>query len=330
MSKFSIIYYKVLEYQSESLKFLRANFQLISLSDPTQDTPKILTQADVILAPLGYYLGRNKIDQAPKLKIIASNTTGHPHIDVNYARKKGIKVITLKEYPHFLRTITPTAELTWGLIIALTRNIFPAYQSVLEGNWNRRPFGGVSMLSRMSLGIAGYGRLGSMVASYGRCFGMTVRYYDPFVSKNDPGVKQVNSLEELVKVSDIITIHIPHQPETEKIFNRRLFAHFKKGSYLINTSRGELIDHKALLECLLDGTLAGAALDVFEREFKAGFTAHLREHPLLQYAREHSNLIITPHIGGSTVDAWKLTEMFTINEIITTLRKQEKIWEKVK
>ncbi len=292
------------------------------LPNPLYDKLEILKQADVIFAPLGYYCGRDKINQSPKLKVIASNTTGHPHIDIDYAAQKGIQVITLKGHDEFLNTITPTAELTWGLIISLTRKIFSAYQSVIKGNWNRRPFGGVSMLSRMSLGVAGYGRLGRMVANYGKSFGMKVSYYDPFVENEDVGVFRVNTLVELVSTSDIITIHIPHEPETEGLFNKKIFTCFKKGAYLINTSRGELIDHDALLEYLKDGTLAGAALDVLDGEYKHGFKDNIKDHPVWKYAQEHSNLILTPHIGGSTIDAWKMTEEYTIKLIVAALNRE--------
>jgi D-3-phosphoglycerate dehydrogenase len=317
MAKPTLIYYPVLQYQPGNLRLLHDNFEVIELPNPDHDTPKILKRAEVILAPLGYFCGKEKIDSAPNLKVIGSNTTGHPHIDVVCAVKKGIKVVTLKGQYDFLKTITPTAELTWGLIIALIRNMFPSYKSVLDGNWDRRPFAGECMLSRMSLGVAGYGRLGKMVANYGKCFGMTVRYYDPFVSVHDDGIERVFSLKELVSTSDIVTIHIPHETETENLFGREVFSYFKKGSYFINTSRGELVDHEALLSFLKDATLAGAALDVFEDEFKSGFT--ILEHPLWQYAREHDNLILTPHIGGSTVDAWRQTEEYTISLVLAAL-----------
>ncbi|UCC94917.1 MAG: hypothetical protein JSW40_08925 [Candidatus Omnitrophota bacterium] len=321
MQKPTLLYYTILQYQLENLELLHSKFNVIELSSPDQDTPQALAQADVILVPLGYYLNPEKIDKAKKLKIIASNTTGHPHIDVDYARSKGIEVVTLKDHRDFLSTITPTAELTWALIIMLTRNTLSAYKDVLKGNWNRRPFGGTKMLSRMSLGIAGLGRLGSMVASYGKSFGMKVKFYDPHVTRDDPEIEQVESLEELVSVSDIVSIHIPHQPDTDNLFNRELFKHFKKGAYFINTSRGELLNHEALLEALENKTLAGAAIDVFENEFSSGFQENFRNHPLLRYAQNHDNLIVTPHIGGSTIDAWKATEEFIIRKIIDVLKE---------
>ncbi len=319
VSKAVLIYYEILNYQPKNLQLLDKKFNVTTLPDPTHDKPQKLKEAEVILAPLGYYLGQEKIDSSPKLKVIGSNTTGHPHIDVDYAQKKGIRVVTLKEEHAFLKTITPTAELTWGLIIALTRNILPACLSVIDGQWDRRPFGGPFMLSRMKLGVAGYGRLGKKVASYGICFGMKVMYYDPFVNCSQPGIDRAKSLKELVSITDIVTIHIPHEPETEGLFSEKIFAAFKKGSFLVNTARGELIDQDVLIKCLNNGTLAGAAVDVLEGEFVSGFDTAIRQNPLWQYAQNNDNLIITPHIGGSTIDAWRLTEAHTIKSILRVL-----------
>jgi D-3-phosphoglycerate dehydrogenase len=314
-----VIYYQILNYQPESLRLLQDHFQVITLPDPSHDSEDILNKANIVLAPLGHYFDREKIDKSPNLKVIGSNTTGHPHIDHAYAKKKGIQVITLKGEVEFLKTITPTAELTWGLIVALTRNMFLAYRAVLNTSWDRRPFGGRAMLSRMALGVAGYGRLGKMVASYGKCFEMNVRYYDPNVSHAESGITRARSLEELVSQSDIITIHITHEPATEKLFSRELFAHFKRGSYLINTSRGELVDEEALVDCLKNGILAGAAVDVLTGEFASGFENIIEANSLWQYAQENDNVIITPHIGGSTIDAWRLTEEYTIKRILQVL-----------
>jgi D-3-phosphoglycerate dehydrogenase len=318
--KNSLLYYNILKYQPENLKILQTNFNVVFLENPNYDTSHILNAIDIVIAPLGYFWGEEKINLAPNLKIIASNTTGVPHIDVEYAKQKEIQVLSLKDESAFLSSITPTAELTWGLLIALVRKIAPSFEFVRKGNWDRRPFGGVSMLSKMSLGVAGLGRLGSRVASYGICFGMKVRYFDPNVAGTDiENVERVNTLEELVKQSDVVTIHIPHEAETENLFNEDVLSRFKQGSYLINTSRGELVDHKALLKYLENGTLGGVAMDVFEGEFEKEFTHNFKNHPLLIYAKENDNLLITPHIGGSTIDAWRLTEEFTIKMILKQL-----------
>jgi D-3-phosphoglycerate dehydrogenase len=152
---------------------------------------------------------------------------------------------------------------------------------------------------------------------------MRVRYFDPYVDMGHVGVDRVATLEELVSVSDIVTVHVPHEPETENLFNGPIFNCFQNGSYFVNTSRGELVDHGALLHALQSGKLAGAALDVIEGEFGPDFQDHVLEQPLIQYARTHSNLIITPHIGGSTTDAWGLTQEFTIRKVIESIRSRE-------
>jgi phosphoglycerate dehydrogenase-like enzyme len=320
MKKLVVLYYRMLRYQPENIATLAREFDLIELDSPAQDTEEILARVDVLFAPLGHMVGVAKINACPQLKAVISNTTGHPHIDVDYARSKGIFVACLKFAPDFLKRITPTAEHTWGLLLALTRNLLPAHKAAVSGTWDRRPFGGRSMLSSLSLGIAGHGRLGTIVARYGSAFGMKVRYYDPYVKTSSDGAERVATLAALVEQSDVVTIHVPHEKETEGMFSTQIFEKFRPGSYLINTSRGELIDWNALLDSLQSGRLAGVALDVFDGEFAPGFNERFPDHPLLKYAREHDNLIITPHIGGSTIDAWRLTEAHAIDMALGHLR----------
>jgi len=314
------LYYDLLQYQQANRDLLTQHFELIRLPNPEHDHSGVLKRIEVVFAPLGYFWGKEKIDLSPNLKIIASNTTGTPHIDVEYAKERGIEVISLKGLTEFLQTITPTAEHTWGLILALTRRTPWAFQSVCQGVWNRRLFGGKAMLSSLSLGVVGLGRLGKMVANYGRCFGMEVRYFDPYVAKAEGGeFSKVATLEELVSLSDVVTIHVPLEEETRNMFTENIFSKFKKGAYLINTSRGEIVDCKVMLKYLKNGILGGCAVDVFTGEFSQDFSTRLKNHPLIQYAKSHDNLLITPHIGGSTIDAWRLTEEHTIQLVLESL-----------
>jgi D-3-phosphoglycerate dehydrogenase len=313
------LYYSMLKYQPANRQRLDQLFNVIELATPAEDTPDILQKTEILFAPLGCQVDKAKIASCPNLKVIASNTTGHPHIDVIYAKEKGIHVACLKFAQDFLKTITPTAELTWGLILTLTRNMLPAHKAALQGQWDRRPFGAPAMLSSLSLGVIGHGRLGGLVAKYGKAFDMDVTYYDPFVSASQHGAKRMETLEDLIERSDIVTLHVPHEPETENLISAKLFARMKKGAWFINTARGELMDWNALLNGLKTGHLAGAALDVFEGEFEPDFQARFPDHPVLDYARTHDNLILTPHIGGSTLDAWAKTEAHTIDMIIKAL-----------
>jgi len=307
------VYYSIMGYQAASLRLLHEYFDVRELENPTQDLEIHLRDTHVLFAPLGYSTNRKKIDQCKRLVAIASNTTGDPHIDVSYAKQKQISVVTLKNEKQFLQTITPTAELTLGLIIAITRNVVPAVNSVRNGEWNRRDHGGSRMLSRMAIGIVGYGRLGSLVGKYSHLLGMQVGYFDPYIS-DQPNVSRYHSLEQLVSESDVVTIHVPHEASTEKLISRKVLEAFKHDSYLVNTSRGELVDTVALVEALSCGNLAGAALDVIDGEFSPSF--RVKDSLLWEYARTNKNLIITPHIGGSTIDAWGLTEEHTIRMLI--------------
>lgn len=319
--KKKLLYYKILNFQLTNIKLLEKNFNLKVLPSPDYDTPEILKDIEIVFAPLGFFLGKEKIDMMPYLKVIASNTTGTPHIDEEYAGKKGIKVISLKGETKFLSKITPTAEHTWGLMLCLIRNVIPSFKSVCEGKWSRWPFGAPKMLSKMSLGIIGLGRIGKIVAEYGKAFRMTVRFYDPYVPKpHIRGILKVHSLQELVSKSDVITVHVPLNKETEKMINEDIISKFKRGSYFINTSRGNVVDNQALINALESGIIAGAAVDVLDDEFERGFEKSVKKHPLVNYACKHSNLIITPHIAGSTIDAWRLTQEFTIKSILKYLK----------
>ncbi len=307
------LYFEILNYHKDNLKLIKKHFKLLSYPEPSFVPEEVLKKVSIVFAPLQYYFGKEFIDSASSLKIIATNTTGTPHIDTVYAKKRGIKVISLAGKTKFLGRITPTAELTFGLIIALTRNIPWAFEAVKKGRWNRWDFGGPAMLSSMSLGIVGLGRLGNMVAKYALSFGMPVAYYDPYLTKPvSKKLKKAGSLKKLVSSSDIITVHIPMIDGNGKLFNNDIFSSFKEKSYFINTSRGEIVDSSALIKFLKNGHIAGAATDVLDGEFSPDFSQKVLAHPLVKYAKNSSNLIITPHIAGSTFDAWFLTQRFTI------------------
>jgi D-3-phosphoglycerate dehydrogenase len=314
MPIFKVLYYTTMQYQQENLELMKKLFDVAELPSPDEDTVEVLSDIDMLFAPLGYHVSNEKLVKCEKLKVIVSNTTGVPHIDMDAARQRGVKVFSLKDEQDFLVNITPTAEHAFGLILGLIRHTPWAHESVLTGEWNRRPYGAQRMLSRMSLGIVGYGRLGQMVARYGLAFGMKVFCYDPFIHVSEEGVCQVASLSDLVKASDVVTLHVPANSDTHHLINRPVLDEFKQGSYLVNTARGELVDEEALLDVLTGNRLAGAALDVLDGEFEPDFNA--TQNPLVKYAHNNRNLLLTPHIGGSTFDAWRETEKRVIDMAI--------------
>ena len=224
----------------------------------------IIPDVDILIVRLRNKIDSDILNQAKKLKIIVTATTGLNHIDLKEANLHGITVLSLKGERDFLDTLTATAELTWSLILSLYRKIPEAVNHVQHGNWNRDFFIG-RQLKGKTLGVIGCGRLGSIVAKYGLAFQMDVIAYDPYITSFPENVKKV-TLKRLLQLSDVITLHVNYDNSVHKMFNRGLFKFIKDKAILINSSRGELIDEKAMLEVLDSGRLSGIALDVLYGE----------------------------------------------------------------
>lgn len=279
-----------------------------------------LKDCEILVIRLGLVIDKELIDAAPNLKIIASPTTGLNHIDVEYAKSKNIKVVSLKGETEFLRTVHATAEHTMALMLALTRKLPSSFESVKSGIWNRDLYKGTELAGK-TLGIVGFGRLGSKVAKYAEIFGMRVIAYDPYVS--DEIVTRANvepvSFEALLVASDVVSVHVSLSDETRGMIGAYECGLMKKGAMLINTSRGEIIDEKALLNALQSEQLAGAALDVLTDELQWGESKKISgngtSEALIEYARTHDNCIITPHIGGATKESMEKTEIFIAERI---------------
>ena len=278
---------------------------------------ELLIDADVIITRLGYSINAEFIKKTPQLKVIVTATTGLDHIDLDLAKKKGIEVLSLKGETKFLSSITATAELTWGLLLSLIRRIPRASADVMKGNWNRDCFRGYELQNK-TLGIIGYGRLGKIVAKYGDAFGMKVIAYDPHISN---GSVPLVGLNQLMSESDVISLHVPYTESTNNLLGEKEFALTKKGTLLINTSRGSIINESELLKMLNGGHIGGAALDVLSGEelFREGADDWPASDQLVKYAKSNDNLIIVPHIGGLTYDSAYATEMFMAKKLISFL-----------
>lgn len=273
------------------------------------------TTADIIVIRLAHKLTKEFLAECKNLKIIACPTTGLDHIDLAECERRGIKVVSLKGETKFLETITATAELAWGLLLGLIRNIPHAHHDVVVNkNWNRDAWKGYELKNK-KLGILGFGRLGKIVAEYGAAFGMEVLACDPQVDFETISARNVIpvAFDELFKNADILSIHIPLNPDTTKLIGAAEFKLMKPTAYLINTSRGEVIDEVALLQALENKQIAGAALDVLTSEHANG--EFLKNNPLVEYAAKHTNLLIVPHLGGATYDSMAKTEIFIANKV---------------
>lgn len=308
------LYYDILQYCADNVAYLHQVFDTSTLPDPRADTPAELQDIDVLFAPLGFPVDRSKIEAAPNLKVIASNTTGIPHIDVEAVHEHNIVIAALHDDPAFLETITATAEHTIGLMLALWRKIPWAHQAASAGTWSRWSWGAPKMLSRMRLGIVGYGRLGRKVARIAEAMDMTVRWHDPYQDNS-------MSLEAVLEQADVLCLHATATPETFHLVNRAMLERLPQGAIIINTARGELLDLEAVLDKLDSGHLAGVALDTIDGEYDPSFASTFAQSRVAQYARTHDNLLLTPHIGGSTYDAWHSTQRRVIDKAIDALHR---------
>jgi len=249
---------------------------------------------DLLWVRLGLRVHADDIPERPRCRWIVSATTGTDHLDLGALAHAGVEVLCLREERAFLETIGVTAELTLGLIIALARRLPAAVASVVgHGRWDRDSFRGVELYGKTA-GIVGLGRLGRKMANYLGTLGMEIVAWDPYISAVPGGVRMADSLEHLLAASHVVTVHVPLNDETRGMFDTRCFGTMRPGAFFINTSRGALVDEAALLDALARGHLGGAGLDVL-----CGEPAIDRNHPLVRYAAEHDNLVITPHIGGA-------------------------------
>jgi D-3-phosphoglycerate dehydrogenase len=270
-------------------------------------------EADILVVRLRHQIDAEVMGLARRLKIIATPTTGLNHIDLREAERRSIQVLSLRGETRFLQDVRATAEHTLALVLALLRHVPAALRHVQEGGWNRDLFKGRELRGK-TVGIIGYGRLGRIVARYLQAFETRLLTADPYVdpAEVEAGVMLV-PLTQLLQEADLVTLHVNLCDETRKFFGRPHFAMMKAEAWFINTSRGELVDEEALLDTLRSRQLAGAAVDVLCGERSEG----MAEHPLVAYAREHDNLIITPHIGGCTLESMEKTEVFLAEKLYT-------------
>ncbi len=245
---------------------------------------------DIIIIRVDTKITKQLLDKAKKLRLIGSATTGLNHIDTKYAKEKGIRIISL----HGTHTIS-TAQHTMALIFSLSRKIPWAFENLKKGKWDRHKFIGTQLNGKI-IGIIGLGRIGSQVAKYSKAFGMNVIAYDPFIKKSN--LATLVTLNYLLKNSDIVSLHPSLTNKTKNMIQLKEFKLMKKTAFLINTSRGEILDSDALLLSLKKCIISGAALDVFIDEPLLG-----KNNIFVKYALRNKNLLITPHIGASTKEA---------------------------
>lgn len=264
---------------------------------------------EVIIVRSRTKITKDIINSAIRTKLIARVGVGLDNIDTLEAQKKNIEVINAGE-----ASVNAVSELVLGLMLSLSRNIPNANNATKQGKWIKKDLMGVELKGKY-LGIIGLGKIGRNVARLARGLRMNLIGYD--VVPIDKAFAQEVSLittdiKTLIESSDYITCHVPFTEQTKHLINKEMLSIMKDGSYLINTSRGEVIDEQALIECLKNKKIGGAALDVYEKE-----------PPTNKELLELDNLICTPHIGAQTKEGQELASAVIAEKIIQRLLEKK-------
>jgi glyoxylate reductase len=262
-----------------------------------------LTDADALVCLLTDTIDRAAIDAAPKLKIIANVAVGYDNVDVAYARSRGIVVTNTPDV-----LTESVADFTWAMILAITRRLSEGERVVRRGEWKGWGLGFMlgTELQGKQLGLVGVGRIGRAVAARASAFRMRVAY----AARGTTQLPDAHplSLDQLWNTSDVVSLHVPLTPETRHLIDKKALTRMKRSAYLINTSRGPIVDEAALAWALREHLLAGAALDVYEHEPAI--------HPDL-LALE--NVLLVPHLGSATTETRTAMADLAVRNVIAVL-----------
>src|SRR5215468_6221868 len=277
------------ELSPEGLETLRSASELtveVKLGLAPKELNAIVGQYDVLAVRSATKVTAETLENPGRLKVIGRAGVGVDNIDVEAATRKGVVVMNTPG-----GNSVAVAELTIGMMLVLLRQLVPAVASTRSGRWEKKRFASGHELFRKTVGLVGFGSIGQLVAQRCLAFGTAVIAYDPhpIEASRRLGV-QIVPLDELFRRADIVSLHVPLMENTRNLVGRAQLGLMRKGGYLVNCARGGIVDEAALADALRDGTLAGAAMDVFATEPVA------KDHPLLSL----ENFLCTPHLGAST------------------------------
>jgi glyoxylate reductase len=277
---------------------------------PREELIRRIADKDALICTLSHKIDGAVMDAAPALKIIANIAVGYDNLDVPAARKRGILVTNTPDV-----LTEATAELTWALILGIARRVAEGDRLIRAGGWKRW---GLDFMLGMELrgkqlGIVGAGRIGRAVAAKAPAFGMRAVFSRRERNgSTGQGAGEDMSLDELLVTSDVVSLHAPSTPETRHLINKRTLARMKRSALLVNTSRGALVDEEALAWALSEHLIAGAALDVYERE--------PADQPLL---KDFENVLLVPHLGSATRETRTAMAELAVRNALAVLNGDE-------
>ena len=276
------------------------SFDVIYLPDPSES--EVIENSDVEIIFTNpnkskVFLGEKVLKHFSRLIAITTASTGTVHIDQQYCGGRGIEVISIKKETATLETITSTAELAFALTLNAIRNVVPAIESAAQGEWNYEKFVG-RQLNQLRVGVIGFGRLGKMYANYARAFGARVFICDPFkpTEIREAGFEEEEKFE-IFRSCDVVSIHI-HAEGNEKFIGESVLSIANPELVLVNTSRGEVVDELAVIKSVRRSPGFKYFTDVLSHEYSG-----IEKNVLYQFSKTTTQIQITPHIGGMTIDA---------------------------
>ncbi|MEX0654454.1 MAG: phosphoglycerate dehydrogenase [Phycisphaeraceae bacterium] len=294
----------------QGLEFIQsqADAELVNKPGLSEDElAAIVGEHDAMIVRSGVTVTAKVLENPGRLKVIARAGVGVDNIDLAAATAKGILVVNTAE----ANTIT-TAEHAFALMLAMARNIGPAYKTMNAGGWDRSKFQGRQMAGK-TLGIVGFGRIGQAIAERALAFEMDVVAYDPFINAEtmlDGRVKMFKDFTDMLPECDLATFHVPLNDQTRGMLGKETWKLAKPGLMVINAARGGVIDEEDLIDALESGQCGGAALDVYTSEPPA------EDSPL----RTHPKVLVTPHLGASTVEAQQAVSVDAASSCLMYLR----------
>jgi len=261
-----------------------------------------------------FKLGQNVLKDS--VRVIATSSTGLNHIDMDYCKEHKIDVISNTRDLVLLEQITSTAEHAFCLMLSLLRNVRKSAEDVHRYRWRCYDFLG-RQVNRLTIGVVGYGRLGKMFARYANAFGAKVVVYDPYVQTIPNCYQRSDDLVGIFRNCDVVSLHVHVSPETTAMVNESILSQ-GDGVYLVNTSRGEIVDEDAIVGALQSGNLAGYGTDVLEDELGGDLTSS----PIIGISISGEyNVLVTPHIAGATIDAQGLAYEATARKLSSYMRE---------
>ncbi|MDQ3004588.1 MAG: hypothetical protein M3R47_04295 [Chloroflexota bacterium] len=311
MTKFKILITDGLDESGQSI--LRASAEVDDHKDISADELlKAISEYDGLIVRGRTKVTESVLSAASTLRVIGRAGVGVDNIDLAAAKKRNIIVVNAP-----MSTSLAVAELTFGLLLAMARDIPRADAGMKQGQWLKKDLEGVE-LNGKTLGVIGFGRIGVEVGKRAVAFGMNVIAYDPLISEDDikqRGAEPV-SIQDLYAWSDFISLHLPLNVQTRDLIGPLAFSQMKDGVRIMCAARGGIIDESALLNALNSGKVAGAALDVFGQE-----------PPGLTETISHPRVIATPHIGAQTAESQSRASEDIANEVLSALNNKPLRWK---